>query len=289
MRHGRELGLDASQRKAITKAVAETQAKALELQWDLQEAAQTLAELVSAGSGRRAGGGRGRRTRDGDRGTGGNANTLGPADPDQEPARAGAAGATSKPARIAGRRLIAPSTAASICATLRADEEPMERRRRPRLRRRRARVARLPPRDSARRRRRSRDARRRGNTSAKGVALDVLRRRAARALREGQWLGPSRRSRPRVFPAPAARGDGATRRAAHALGSGHDARRCGASCSTRARPSAVRRDDPPRDPARALRRSHPTPRRPSSRSRTIRGGEAIMAELYPGLPRAAPT
>ena len=46
MRHGRDVGLRPEQRKAITDAVAKTQAKTLELQWDMQEAAQTLAELV---------------------------------------------------------------------------------------------------------------------------------------------------------------------------------------------------------------------------------------------------
>lgn len=46
MRHGREVGLEPSQRKAITKAVGETQAKTLELQWEMQDAAQALAELV---------------------------------------------------------------------------------------------------------------------------------------------------------------------------------------------------------------------------------------------------
>ena len=46
MRHGRDVGLSDAQRKAITGAVAETQATTLELQWDMQEAAQTLAELV---------------------------------------------------------------------------------------------------------------------------------------------------------------------------------------------------------------------------------------------------
>lgn len=47
MRHGRDIGLSEAQRKAITQAVAETQATTLELQWDMQDAAQTLAELVS--------------------------------------------------------------------------------------------------------------------------------------------------------------------------------------------------------------------------------------------------
>jgi Spy/CpxP family protein refolding chaperone len=47
MRHGRDVGLSDAQRKAITRAVAETQAMTLELQWDMQDAGQTLAELVS--------------------------------------------------------------------------------------------------------------------------------------------------------------------------------------------------------------------------------------------------
>jgi Spy/CpxP family protein refolding chaperone len=47
MRHGRDIGLSEAQRKAITQAVGETQATTLELQWDMQDAAQTLAELVS--------------------------------------------------------------------------------------------------------------------------------------------------------------------------------------------------------------------------------------------------
>ena len=47
MQHAREVGLKTAQRKAITQAIAETQAKTLEMQWDMQDAAQTLAELVS--------------------------------------------------------------------------------------------------------------------------------------------------------------------------------------------------------------------------------------------------
>jgi len=47
MRHGRDIALTEAQRKAITQAVAETQATTLELQWDMQDAAQTLTELVS--------------------------------------------------------------------------------------------------------------------------------------------------------------------------------------------------------------------------------------------------
>ena len=46
MRHARDVGLESSQRKAITKAVTDTQAATLELKWEMQEAAQSLAELV---------------------------------------------------------------------------------------------------------------------------------------------------------------------------------------------------------------------------------------------------
>jgi Spy/CpxP family protein refolding chaperone len=48
MRHGREIGLRPEQRKAITSAVAKTQATTLELQWDMQDAAQALSRLMSA-------------------------------------------------------------------------------------------------------------------------------------------------------------------------------------------------------------------------------------------------
>jgi Spy/CpxP family protein refolding chaperone len=47
MRHGRAIGLSAEQRSAITRAVADTQAAVLDLQWEMQDAAQTLGALVS--------------------------------------------------------------------------------------------------------------------------------------------------------------------------------------------------------------------------------------------------
>ena len=47
MRHGREVGLSKDQRRAITDAVVKTQAKTLELQWDMQDAAQSLAALIT--------------------------------------------------------------------------------------------------------------------------------------------------------------------------------------------------------------------------------------------------
>ena len=48
MRHGRDIDLSKEQRNAITKAVSNTQARTLELQWDLQDAARSLTELMSA-------------------------------------------------------------------------------------------------------------------------------------------------------------------------------------------------------------------------------------------------
>jgi Spy/CpxP family protein refolding chaperone len=47
MRYGRDLGLTEAQRKSVTRAVAETQTRTLELQWQLQEAARTLAERLA--------------------------------------------------------------------------------------------------------------------------------------------------------------------------------------------------------------------------------------------------
>ena len=47
MRHAREIGLTPEQRSAITSAVSKTQASTLELQWDMQDAARSLGELVS--------------------------------------------------------------------------------------------------------------------------------------------------------------------------------------------------------------------------------------------------
>jgi Spy/CpxP family protein refolding chaperone len=46
MRFGREVGLSDAQRETISAAVTETQATTLELQWEMQEAAQKLSELV---------------------------------------------------------------------------------------------------------------------------------------------------------------------------------------------------------------------------------------------------
>lgn len=46
MRHGRDLGLTDAQRTAITTAVKETQAETLDLQWEMQDASQALAQLV---------------------------------------------------------------------------------------------------------------------------------------------------------------------------------------------------------------------------------------------------
>jgi Spy/CpxP family protein refolding chaperone len=46
MRHARDVALSADQREAITEAVTATQKQTLELQWDMQEAARTLGELV---------------------------------------------------------------------------------------------------------------------------------------------------------------------------------------------------------------------------------------------------
>lgn len=48
MRHGRDIGLSKEQRSAITSAVGETQAQTLELQWEMQDAAQSLAKQLRA-------------------------------------------------------------------------------------------------------------------------------------------------------------------------------------------------------------------------------------------------
>ena len=42
MTKGRDVGLTDAQRRAITKAIQETQAKTVELQWSLQDAASEL-------------------------------------------------------------------------------------------------------------------------------------------------------------------------------------------------------------------------------------------------------
>ncbi len=46
MRHASEIGLSKQQRKAITKAVSDTQAQTLEISWDMAEAAKELARLL---------------------------------------------------------------------------------------------------------------------------------------------------------------------------------------------------------------------------------------------------
>lgn len=46
MRYGRDIGLTSEQRAAITKAVSGTQAQTLEFQWDMQDAARLLGELL---------------------------------------------------------------------------------------------------------------------------------------------------------------------------------------------------------------------------------------------------
>ncbi len=50
MQHQRELGLTASQRSTITDAIGKTQSKVLELQWDMHDETQKLAELLGAPS-----------------------------------------------------------------------------------------------------------------------------------------------------------------------------------------------------------------------------------------------
>ncbi len=60
MRHASEIGLSKEQRKAITKAVSDTQAQTLEISWDMAEAAKELARSRGAVRPRR-GSSRGRR------------------------------------------------------------------------------------------------------------------------------------------------------------------------------------------------------------------------------------
>jgi len=48
MRYARDVGITPAQRKAITGAVAETQSKTLELEWEMQDAAQALTKLMAA-------------------------------------------------------------------------------------------------------------------------------------------------------------------------------------------------------------------------------------------------
>ena len=48
MKHARAIGLRPEQKKLVTRAVGETQTKALELQWEMQEKAQQLSELMTS-------------------------------------------------------------------------------------------------------------------------------------------------------------------------------------------------------------------------------------------------
>lgn len=46
MRHDRDIELSQAQRQAIKDAVAETQARTLDLRWEMQDAARSLGELI---------------------------------------------------------------------------------------------------------------------------------------------------------------------------------------------------------------------------------------------------
>ncbi len=47
MRHASEINLSAKQRKAITRAVTETQSSTIEISWDMQDAAKRLGDLIT--------------------------------------------------------------------------------------------------------------------------------------------------------------------------------------------------------------------------------------------------